>query len=101
MRFAQFFHMSTGYVAGSIPPRFDDAHKKPIEACGDRGVIIIDQRMKPETAGQIAAQTCKERGFIGWQIFEGDSFTRCRAVSGYWPAPVTPDKTAVSATYGA
>ena len=42
MRYAQFFIMSTGYVAGSIPPRFDAAHIAPIEACGSDSVCILD-----------------------------------------------------------
>lgn len=101
MRFAQFYQMSTGYVEGTIPPRFDDAHKKPTEACGDRAVIQIDARLKPKTAGEIAASECQKRGFCGWRIFEGDSFSSAKPISGYWPAPYKQDKTAFSAYYGA
>lgn len=83
MRYAQFFQLSTGYVRGTIPPVFDDAHKKPIEACGDRAVIAIDGRINMESAKQIARRTCKERGYIGYQIHEGRNFLDFRPVTPY------------------
>lgn len=101
MRYAQFYQYSAGYVEGSIPPRFDPAHVKPIEGCGDRSVIIIDARIKPETAGKIATKECKKRGFIGWKIYEGSSFSTAKPVSGYWPVSCgKEDKTALSANHG-
>lgn len=101
MRFAQFYQSSTGYVPGSIPPKFDPAYKQPIEATGDRGVLIIDQRMRAKSAGEIAADECKKRGFVGWRMFEGSSFSVCRPVSGYWPCAGQVDNSASSASYGA
>lgn len=92
MRYAQFYTESTGYVPGSIPPRFDPAYKTLIEGCGDRAVIIIDARIRAETAGHIAAQECKARGFQAWRIFEGESFTRSRPVSGLWRVTGAEDK---------
>lgn len=41
----QFLQESTGYVEGSIPPRFDDAHKKLIDACGSDGCQLLDGRL--------------------------------------------------------
>ena len=101
MRYAQFYQYSTGYVAGSIPPRFDPAHVCPMEACGDRAVIIIDARMKPSDAGKIAAHECMKRGFIGWKMYEGASILSAKPVSGYWPiSQGTEDKSAMSAYRG-
>lgn len=100
MRFARFYQRSTGYVPGTIPPRFDDAHKTPIEASGDRAVIIIDARLSPENTATIAREECTKRGYIGYRIFEGRSFSDSRAVSGFWPVPSKVDTTAKSATYG-
>ena len=100
MRYAQFYQMSTGYVEGTVPPRFDAAHKKPIEACGDRAVVIIDARLTPTNAAKIAREECIKRGFVGYRIFEGRSFSDAKAVSGYWPTPCKADNTAASAAYG-
>lgn len=44
MKYVQFYQKSTGYIAGSIPPRFSDANIKPIEMCGSDGVYILDGR---------------------------------------------------------
>ena len=40
--FAEFYTLSTGYIAGTIPPQFG----KPelISATGDRSVIQIDEK---------------------------------------------------------
>lgn len=56
-----------------------------IEACGDRAVIILDGRVKAETNRKIAAEECRRRGYVAWQIFRGETFTRSRPVSGIWP----------------
>jgi len=82
--YAQFFTYSTGYVAGTIPPRFDDAHKKLIEACGDRGIIHIDSRLTKLTIGLIARETCQQRGYDGYQILKGNSLLDAKPVSGVW-----------------
>ena len=44
MTYVQFYQKSTGYIAGSIPPRFSDKHIKPIPMCGSDGVYILDGR---------------------------------------------------------
>ena len=54
-------------------------------ACGDRSVIILDGRHSPSTNGQIAAAECLKRGYAGWRIFRGDSFTRSTPISQLWP----------------
>lgn len=81
MLYVQFFQLSTGYVAGSIPPRFDAAHKTAIPATGDRGVVVLDARNSRETHKRIAAAECKKRGYVAWQLFAGETFTRSRPLS--------------------
>lgn len=81
MLFAQFYYLSTGYIPGSIPPRFDDAYKTPIEACGDRAVIVLDARHSNTTNDAIARAECEKRGYVGYQIFRGETFTRSHSVS--------------------
>ena len=44
MKYVQFYQKSTGYIVGSIPPRFSDANIKPIEMCGSDGAYILDGR---------------------------------------------------------
>ena len=67
------------YVQFFQRPVWGDAEM--IEATGDRSVVIIDGRLKKETIERIAAAECAKRGYIAWQIFKGDSFTRSKAIS--------------------
>ena len=53
-----------------------------IEATGDRSVIIIDGRLKRRTMERIALAECAKRGYLAWQLFRGDSFTRSVPVTG-------------------
>lgn len=64
----QFLQLSTGYVAGSIPPRFDEAHKKPIHACGSDATLHCDGRYSLRRIHEEARDYAKRRGFIGYQI---------------------------------
>lgn len=43
----QYLTLSTGYIEGTIPPRF--AEPTLIDACGDTGVIVLDGRNSKET----------------------------------------------------
>lgn len=81
MMFAQFYQLSTGYIAGTIPPRFSSDAREAIPATGDRSVIILDARVNSRTLGELAAAECKKRGFIAWRIYRGESFTRSAPVS--------------------
>jgi len=47
-----------------------------IEACGDRAVVILDGRMRLQTARDIASDECAKRGYVAWQLMRGESFTR-------------------------
>lgn len=101
MRYVQFFQLSTGYVQGSIPPRFDPAHRRPIEVCGDRGIVRVDGRISRDRVATIARCTAIERGYVGYQVLEGDSLLSAKPVSGYWPVAHCVDRTADSASHGA
>lgn len=80
MIFAQFWHNSTGYVAGSIPPRFSPDHVRPIEACGSDGVAILDGRYGPARRADAARAICKARGFIGFTLHAGKAFSRATEI---------------------
>lgn len=84
MVFAQFYQLSTGYVAGSIPPCFDGP-RVPIEACGDRAVIVLDGRRRLESQIQLAREECGKRGFVGFALLRGESFTRSRKITSFQP----------------
>lgn len=77
MQFATFYKMSTGYVAGTIPPRFD-GEKEPIPALGSDGVAIIDGRLSVENAANVARDIARRRGFVGFTIERGARFTDSR-----------------------
>lgn len=68
MYYVQFFQR--GAVTG-----------KPIEACGDRAVIVLDGRESKNTMHEFSERECNKRGFIGWQLMKGDTFTRSSPIS--------------------
>lgn len=83
MRYAQFFCLSTGYVPGSIPPRFDDDYKRPIPACGTDSVMYVDGRYSDERAIAEARAECNRRGFIGFTMNAGPSYMDSRETRAY------------------
>ena len=66
--FIQFYRLSTGYIPGTIPPKFDKAHAKPIEALGSDGVLFVDGRWSKSTQHEKAREYAKARGFIGYTL---------------------------------
>lgn len=52
----------------------------PIEACGDRSVIILDGRNTIPTMHDIAERVARKRGYVGFTISRGDSFTRAAVI---------------------
>lgn len=85
MVYVQFYQLSTGYVPGTIPPWFDAAYRAPIEATGDRSVVVIDGRLRTDSIARIAADECAKRGYVGWILFKGLSFADSRPVNAYTP----------------
>lgn len=72
-----------------------------VEACGDRGVIILDGRMSKQSMGEVAARECVKRGYVAWQVHQGD-FRQSKAISQVWyPSKGPADSTAAEAAYGA
>lgn len=82
---AIFYQLSTGYVAGSIPPRFEESAKYPIEACGDRAVLRLDGRLSPDKFHDIAADWAKRHGFVGYSLQRGDNLISPVYKSAYYP----------------
>lgn len=80
MQFATFYKLSLGYVPGSIPPRFSADHVKPIEALGSDGVAVFDGRYGIERCASEARDICRKRGYIGFTLSAGQSFTRSREI---------------------
>lgn len=70
MRYAQFYQM---------PGKASE----PIEACGDRSVIILDSRNRLACSESMARLECQKRKYIGYSIHEGRSFTDSRQVTKY------------------
>ena len=81
--FAIFYHLSTGYVEGSMPPRFDKAHVKPIEACGDRASLRIDSRLTIDNAESLARDWAKKHKFVGYKIVKGNGLQNNRTIVNY------------------
>ena len=71
MKFAQFYQRSAVNPANII------------EACGDRSVIILDGRECGATHHGIAEFECRARGYVGYSLHSGDSFTRSHQVAPY------------------
>ena len=60
----QFFHLSTGYIPGTIPPQFFPDAKRLIPVCGSDGIAFTGSKSE-------AARLCAERGFLAFQIMSG------------------------------
>jgi hypothetical protein len=82
---AKFYGLSTGYVEGSIPPRFDPANRTPIEACGDRAVLRLDGRLSGDNFHTIAVEWAKRHGFVGYSLQRGGAFSRPQYTSSFYP----------------
>lgn len=73
MKYAQFYQRS------ALDP------SQVIEACGDRSVIILDARERHESHVHAASEACKARGYVGYSLHVGESFTRSHLVSQFVP----------------
>ena len=70
MLYAQFYQKAVGSGV-------------PIEACGDRAVIILDARTPLRGYLLLVEAVAKERGYIGFTLHRGESFTRSICVHAY------------------
>ena len=73
-QYAQFYHQSTGYVAGTIPPQFGEPH--PIPATGDRSIIWLDARSRPAAYADYLRTECRRRGYVGFSVIRGAAEAR-------------------------
>jgi hypothetical protein len=71
MHFAAFYQHPVNYGQTDL---------SPIEACGDRAVIVLDARQRPQTHIDIATRECAKRGYIGFTLHMGQTFTRASMV---------------------
>ena len=75
--YCQFKTLSTGYIEKSMPPKFDNAYKKPTDMLGSDGVFILDGRNNLDTM----INDCEQRANkmlkkpIGYEIIKADRFT--------------------------
>jgi len=70
--------MSTGYIQGSIPPRFSDDNRKPIELLGSDGCYPADGRFGLNRiifeAEKRANNLKNIHSIVGFQIIQALSF---------------------------
>lgn len=76
MVFAQFYQLSVAH-------HWNNYKSEPIEACGDRSVIILDGRNSSDTHHKLAQIECIKRGYIGYTLHRGDSFSRSYITAKY------------------
>lgn len=53
-----------------------------VEATGDRGVFILDGRNSLATQKADSRAQAEKRGYLGFRIMTGETFTRARTVTG-------------------
>lgn len=75
--FARFLHESTGYIEGSIPPKFSKDNVRPIEMLGSDGIYILDARNSLDTMindcySRIESMKALNKGIVGFEIHRGD-----------------------------
>ena len=69
MKYIQFFEGSA-----TKPHRLE-------EACGDRGVVLLDGRERNVSHHKIARDECDTRGYLAYQLRRGSDFTHAQAYS--------------------
>ena len=74
MIWSQFFGLSTGYIAGTLPPQFGEPQL--IEACGSDAVFVLDGRYARHTQHEHAKEVCKQRKYLAYQLYKGEGFNR-------------------------
>jgi hypothetical protein len=74
MRYIQFQKYSTGYIEGSIPPKYSNEHIKLIDAVGSDRVFKLDGRKSLETQIIVGKKLTKKRKFISFKIIEATNF---------------------------
>lgn len=75
MIFAEFYHESTGWNGRDF-----SGPVKLVPACGSDSVAVIDGRLGPARRNALARDICRARGFKGFTINSGESFTRSQSI---------------------
>lgn len=79
----KFLHLSTGYIAGTIPPKFSDDHRKPIHACGSDATYHCDGRYGLPRIRQEARRYCIDHKYIGYEVVRyNDGYGPDRTITG-------------------
>lgn len=47
-----------------------------VEACGDRGVIVVDARQCMGVMKDLARYSCKQRGYRAFKLIQAENFNR-------------------------
>lgn len=60
---------------------------KPMEATGDRSVVILDGRESIGAQLIFSRAECAKRGYVGFQLFKGDAFSRSEPYTKFESIP--------------
>jgi len=55
-------------------------------ALGDRAVVVLDGRCSVASNRWVAYTECRKRGYLGYSLHAGDSFTRSKQLTPYCEA---------------
>jgi hypothetical protein len=66
-KFAQFFHKSA--ISNQLIP-----------ACGSDSVYDIDRRLSNRNAALLAHRICKEKGYLGFTLNQGERYCNSREI---------------------
>jgi len=72
MYYAQFYQLSTGYVPGSIPPKFDPKLVALVPAVGSEQILKLDGRLHRATHLQQATEHARRLGFKAFSFHKAD-----------------------------
>lgn len=75
MQFAEFYHPSTGWNGKDF-----SGPVTLIPACGSDSVLVIDGRFSRARANAEARRVCLARGWNGYTLNAGETFTRSRVI---------------------
>ena len=70
-----FLHNSTGYIQGSIPPRFSRAHVKPVPMLGSDGSYTPDRGLSTWSILNEARDRAKSKPYcVGFELWQENGY---------------------------
>lgn len=79
MIYAQLKILSTGYIDGTVPPKFDEHCKQPIDMCGSDSIIRLDARKNILNLKQdvctFVSKRCNKNSIIGFDIIKASDYS--------------------------